>query len=143
MEIEYGGFWRRFLASIIDGILITAVSVGLLYGIIYWFLPDPDLEILEAIGDLVDGTFTLIYGLFLPVIWSGFTVGKKALGIKIQKVTGERVTIGTMLKRIILSTIVYGLSLGILFIVSLFMVLVREDRRTIHDFIAGTHVIKE
>ncbi|OZM55777.1 hypothetical protein CIB95_15555 [Lottiidibacillus patelloidae] len=143
MEIEYGGFWRRFLAAIIDGILISAVSFAVLYFILYWVLPNPDKEVLELIGELMDSTFTLLYSLFLPVIWTGYTVGKKALGVKVQKVTGEDVTFGTMLKRVVLSAIIYGISLGILMLVSLVMLIAREDKRTVHDFIAGTHVIKE
>jgi uncharacterized RDD family membrane protein YckC len=140
--IEYGGFWRRLFATIIDGILLSAIAFLFVYFFLYWILPATDKETMSAATDAMDSLFTLIYSILLPVIWSGFTVGKKALGVKIQKVNGEDVTLWTMIKRVIIATIVYILSLGILLIASFFMVILRDDKRAIHDFIAGTHVIR-
>jgi uncharacterized RDD family membrane protein YckC len=141
-NIEYGGFWRRFLASIIDGLISMAVGFSFVYFLLYWILPSPDEQVLEAAKEVTDSLFSLAYGIIVPVIWSGFTIGKKALGVKIQKVTGEEVTFWTMIKRVIIATIIYVISLGILLVVSFFMVIIRDDKRTIHDFVAGTHVVR-
>lgn len=46
----------------------------------------------------------------------------------------------TMIKRDLITGLVYGLTLGIAIIVSACMVGIREDKRAIHDFIAGTYV---
>lgn len=46
-----------------------------------------------------------------------------------------------MLMRVLVAGLVYVLTLGIGIIVSAFMVGMREDRRAIHDFIAGTEVV--
>ncbi|MCT8138407.1 RDD family protein [Anaerobacillus sp. CMMVII] len=84
--------------------------------------------------------FHRLYYLILPIVWYGYTIGKKALGIRIARVDGEKVGIGTMLLRDIVAGIVYVFTLGIGVIVSAFMVGLREDKRSIHDFIAGTYV---
>ena len=47
---------------------------------------------------------------------------------------------GTMLLRVLVGGSCIRLTLGIALIVSAFMVGIREDKRAIHDFIAGTYV---
>ena len=45
-----------------------------------------------------------------------------------------------MLLRVLVAGIVYGLTLGIALIVSVFMVVFRKDKRSLHDMMAGTYV---
>lgn len=85
----------------------------------------------------------LLYSIIVPVLWFGFTVGKRILGIRIVKVDGTNPGYGTMLMRVIVAGLVYILTLGIGVIVSAFMVGIREDKRAIHDFIAGTYVTSD
>lgn len=126
------GFWRRLLASILDGIIIgiPAAWVGYL-----------------IVGNMEENFYTgiieFLYTLLVPVFWMGYTIGKRILGIRIAKVNGDKVGIGTMLMRTIVSALVYAVTLGIGLIVSAFMVGLREDKRAIHDFIAGTYVTHE
>ncbi|QOS79348.1 RDD family protein [Paenibacillus sp. JNUCC31] len=78
----------------------------------------------------------------MPVFWYGRTIGKRICGIRIRKYdTHEPPGIGAMLMRVVVAGIVYAITLGIGFIVSVIMVAVREDKRAIHDFIAGTEVV--
>ncbi|KSU61506.1 hypothetical protein AS034_14255 [[Bacillus] enclensis] len=124
------GFGVRFVANIVDWLIIN--------------LP------LIIIAGLVTGDFSqdntfvstviFVYVLITPVLWKGYVVGKRIAGIRIVKKDGSNVHIGNMLMRTIVSGIVYGLTLGIGIIVSAFMVGIREDKRAIHDFIAGTYV---
>lgn len=126
------GFWIRFLANLIDGIIL-AVFTGLLSEVLYQsFLPPEGFTGL----DLVE----FLYYLLLPILWVGYTVGKKALGIRIARIDGGKVGIGTMLLRLFVSGLFFAFTLGIGVIVSAFMVGLREDKRGIHDFIAGTYV---
>ncbi len=82
----------------------------------------------------------LLYGLIVPVIWYGYTVGKRICGIRIVKLDGSNVGIGTMLLRDIVAGFVYVITLGIAVIVSGFMVIFRQDKRSLHDMIAQTYV---
>ena len=123
------GIWVRLLAMILDGLIIG--------------IP------LAVIGYLMTGNWeenpltnavSFVYSLLLPVFWYGYTVGKKILGIRIAKVNGEKLGIGAMLLRNIVGGLVYVVTLGIGAIVSAFMVGLREDKRSLHDMIAGTYV---
>lgn len=123
------GFWARFAAGILDGLIIgipLAIISYLLFG--SW-----DETPITSFGNL-------LYTLIVPVLWYGYTVGKKILGIRIAKMDGSKLGFGTMLLRVLVGGLVYGLTLGIAMIVSAFMVGIREDKRAIHDFIAGTYV---
>lgn len=131
MHSDAAGFWIRLVAVIIDGIII-----GIL-GSLFNALLGLDLNDGER-G--ITGLFEFLYGLIVPVLWTGYTIGKKAMGVRIVKLDGSDVTIGTMLMRTLVAGLVYAVTLGIGVIVSAFMVGLREDKRSIHDFIAGTYV---
>lgn len=126
------GFWVRLGAAILDVIII-----GMPLAIISYLVT----------GNAEDNAFTssvnLLYSVLVPVVWSGYTVGKKIVGVRIAKVNGEKLGFGTMLLRTLVGGLVYVLTLGLAAIVSAFMVGIREDKRAIHDFIAGTYVTYE
>ncbi|SES24062.1 Uncharacterized membrane protein YckC, RDD family [Psychrobacillus sp. OK032] len=123
------GFWARLGASLLDSLII-----GIPLAIISYLI----------VGDWEDTPITsfgnMLYSLIVPVLWYGYTVGKKMLGIRIVKVDGSKLGYGAMILRVIVSGLVYIFTLGIALIVSAFMVGIREDKRAIHDFIAGTYV---
>lgn len=126
------GFWIRLGASFLDGLIIgipLVIIAGALTG--NYDTDEPIAKILSA-----------LYSILLPVYWYGRTIGKRICGIRIQMYdTQESPKITTMLMRVLVAGIVYALTLGIGVIVSMFMVGMREDRRAIHDFIAGTEVV--
>lgn len=124
------GFWIRLGSIIIDGLLLIPLYlICMLLGV-----SDIGKEIFVNI-------INFMYYLIIPVIWSGFTVGKRAVGIKIVRIDGKKVGIGTTIKRYILASLVYAVTLGIAIIISSFMIGLRKDKRSIHDLIAGTQVI--
>ncbi|WP_397386841.1 RDD family protein [Paenibacillus sp. BIC5C1] len=132
IHLREAGFWIRFGANLLDGIIVSiplAIIVGVLTGNF-----DRDEPLAKLLGGL--------YSILLPVLWSGRTIGKRICGIRIRKYgTHEPPGIGTMLMRVVVAGLVYGITFGIGFIISVFMVAIREDKRAIHDFIAGTEVV--
>lgn len=126
------GFWRRFGASLLDGIII-----GIPLSLIAYLITG------KAEGEPVTNAISFLYSLLIPVFWYGYTIGKKLLGIRIVKMNGENVGIGAMLLRLLVGGLVYGITFGIAAIVSAIMVGVRADKRSIHDFIAGTYVTSD
>jgi len=125
------GFSKRFGASLLDA-LIVFFPIGL----IAIFLFEVDTSTNRFMPNLIQS----IYMIIVPVFWYGYVVGKRVMGIRVVKKDGSDVGIGTMLMRVIVSGIVYALTLGIGYLVSAFMVVLRKDNRAIHDFIAGTYV---
>lgn len=129
---EPAGFWIRLGAMILDSIII-----GVPLTILSYLLTG------ESDGPITN-IISFLYGLLLPIFWNGYTIGKKICGIRIVKVKdGLPPTILTMLLRNVVSALVYGITFGIAAIVSAVMVGVREDKRSIHDFIAGTEVLRD
>ncbi|WP_423406809.1 RDD family protein [Heyndrickxia sp. MSNUG] len=126
------GFWVRVGASILDG-LIIGIPIAIISYLVTGSAEDSGFS----------STLNLLYTLLVPVVWTGYTVGKKIVGVRIAKVNGEKLGFGTMLMRTVVSALVYLLTLGIGVIVSAFMVGLRKDKRAIHDFIAGTYVTYE
>ncbi len=126
------GFQSRFLARIIDVIIIFLVT-GILSTIIYGeFYNNESYYITDYLG--------LTYGIFVPVVWYGYTLGRRMAENRIVRMDRKKVGIGTMLLRELVTGLIYMLTLGIGLIVSAFMVGLREDKRAIHDFIANTYV---
>ncbi|WP_138751839.1 RDD family protein [Paenibacillus sinopodophylli] len=125
------GFWVRIGGSVLDGLI-----VGVPLFIISLILTGA-LEREEYVTDII----SFLYALLLPVFWRGYTIGKRICGIQIRRLNGEPPGIGTMLLRNVVSGLFYGITLGIGLIVSAFMVGLRDDKRAIHDFIAGTEVV--
>ncbi|GAA0595141.1 RDD family protein [Virgibacillus siamensis] len=131
MEKSRAGFWIRLGANILDGLLL-GVPIAILAVIFGLSVGD---------RDTINTVISVPYYLLLPVLWYGYTVGKRFCNIRIARKDGEKIGFGTMALRYIVGfIIVYGLTLGIAMIVSAFMVGLREDKRAIHDFIAGTYV---
>jgi uncharacterized RDD family membrane protein YckC len=103
----------------------------------------PLLIIAKATGDkYITDILSFLYALLTPIFWNGFTIGKRICGIRIVKVSdGQPPGLGTMLLRNVVTGLLYGVTLGIAAIVSATMVGARKDKRSIHDFIAGTEVV--
>ena len=125
-----GGFWVRFLANLLDAIII-GIPLGILSAIIggFWGEDEP-----------FTGLISFLYTLLLPILWYGYTVGKKIMGVRIVKVNGEKLGFWAMFLRTFVAGLLYGVTLGVALIISAFMVGLRDDKRGIHDLIAGTYV---
>ncbi|MDC3418461.1 RDD family protein [Aquibacillus salsiterrae] len=127
------GFWNRFGSALVDGIILSIV-ISLISAIVYGGFKNEGYNPIDLLSAL--------YYLIVPVIWSGYTIGRKVAGNRIVKLDGSNVTIGTMLMRYLVAGFVYIITFGIAFICSVFMVAIREDKRAVHDFIAKTYVTK-
>jgi uncharacterized RDD family membrane protein YckC len=123
------GFWKRLFAGVLDGIIVSA-PLAIIFGVIAGDWENENFSTL----------FNFLYMVIVPILWYGYTVGKRIMGIRIVRMDGKKLGIGTMLLRYLVAALVYAITLGIGFIVSAFMVGIRKDHRSIHDFIAGTYV---
>lgn len=127
------GFWIRFGALILDA-LIVGVPLTIIALVITGRTED------EYVTDIL----SFLYTLLTPIFWNGYTIGKRICGIRIVKVSdGLPPGLGTMLLRNVVAGLIYAITFGIAFIVSATMVGAREDKRSLHDFIAGTEVVYE
>jgi uncharacterized RDD family membrane protein YckC len=79
------GFWVRLGAAILDGLII-----GVPLAIISYLVTG------SAEDNIFTSTLNFLYTLLVPVVWAGYTVGKKIVGVRIAKVNGEKLGFGTM-----------------------------------------------
>jgi len=137
------GFWIRFLANFLDGLVLMVIYLPIAYLLFDISISDYFLgEEVNWGSTSLESIIGLCYFIILPMVLAGATLGKKATGIQIRKTDGSPLTWSTMLLRELLGKMVLAfISLGIIQIISAFMVGLREDRRSIHDLIAKTEVI--
>lgn len=121
---ESAGFLLRTLATVLDGLWISALTIAV------WMVSDQN-----QLASFVVVTLCGLGNLAGWALW-GTTPGKKALGLRVEDRRGEA-GIG-FLRALIRAAgyVVSGLTLGIGFL----MVAFRSDRRALHDRIAGTWV---
>ena len=123
--MEYVGFWRMFVAYIIDAVILGAVS-GILTVIM------GGQQTATWLGSVIGIIY--IVGFWT---WRGQTLGKMAMGVRIIKTDGSPIGIG----RAILRYIGYFVSTIIIFIGYL-MIAWDSNKQGLHDKIAGTYVVK-
>ncbi len=152
------GFWRRFLAAAIDG-LILGVSAFLL-GLVFF----AQFARLGGWGRAVGFVVALIYYGFLnSKVGSGQTVGKRLVRIRVVSADQAPISISRSFFRFfilgapcflngaafpprIFQSWIGGVVIGVIFGVggSIVYLLVfnRRNRRSLHDLIAGTLVVR-
>jgi uncharacterized RDD family membrane protein YckC len=143
-DIAYGGFWIRVVAYLIDGILLNIVFgiIGAIVGVS--MIPvDPTntdpMAGMEHMGrfQVVALVVTWLYFALMESSPRGATVGKMVLGLRVVDEQGNRISFARATGRFFakfVSTII--LMIGYL------MVAFTERKRSLHDMIAGTLVIK-
>jgi uncharacterized RDD family membrane protein YckC len=149
---HFGGFWMRFLAIIIDGIIIGVVGtiVTLPFGLAMGGAglrlgnnPDPAqvMAILPAIMGMVGLSFLIRMGLSMAyevyfLTTKGATPGKMALGLKVTRADGGPISIGLAVGRFFAKYLSF-LTFCIGFIIAGF----DREKRSLHDHICGTRVV--
>ena len=122
--VFYAGFWIRFAAYIIDAIILFIVGVVLAI----------------AAGGTTGAVLQIVVGIVYTVgFWTaqGATPGKMAVGIEITTVDGEPIDFGRALLRYI-----GYLASAIILLIGFLMIAFTGQKRGLHDYIAGTVVIK-
>ena len=121
------GFWIRFVAAIIDGIIVGVGYVILMFAMIA-------IE-MYALAMILSFIWALGYHIYFPSSDMMGTPGKALLGLKITDESGNKIGVGKAILRYI-GYIISGLVLYIGFIIVGFT----ENKRGLHDMVASTRV---
>ena len=116
------GFWRRFVAVFIDGILLAPFSY---------------LSLIAAGNSYAGFPLQIIYETILISQWGGYTVGKKVMGIRVVTTGGEQLDWVKSFIRAV-SKILSALAL----LIGYLWMLWDEKKQTWHDMIADTFVVE-
>ena len=122
---DYGGFWRRFFADSIDGIIL-----GMLFSVV------SVSAIPEDISDLLVLLTFLAYMIGFKV-YTGGTPGYQILQMKIIAINGAEVTVKQLSIRLF-SSLFSSMAFGLGFIWIAF----DKNRQAWHDKIAGTYIVR-
>lgn len=118
----FAGFWIRFVALLIDGLVLFAVG---------FILGGPDSGFL---GSTLVG---FLYNWLMIGFNDGRTLGKMAMGIRIARPDGSKVDLGTAAARAGMA-IVSGLAIGIGYLWAAW----DPENRTWHDMVADTRAFQ-
>ncbi|WLR52066.1 RDD family protein [Bacillus tianshenii] len=148
---QYGGFWRRFAASFIDGIILL-IPTELINFILFMMIVGGDVSSFiayetgqdlsmywgfEAIALTLTTIVNVIYFAKLHSSSWQATLGKRMLGMKVTTVEGERISFGRAVGRYF-AMILSAIPLMIGFMLAGWT----KKKRALHDFVAGTVVIR-
>jgi uncharacterized RDD family membrane protein YckC len=152
-QSRYGGFWIRFLARVIDGILLGIVGMiiriplmlvmgGVGLGLSSAQDPAAALAALPALfgaiglSILINVAVGFIYEVYF-LSSRGATPGKMALGLKVIRADGGPISVGLAVGRYF----AYILS-GFTFLIGFIIAGFDDEKRSLHDRICNTRVIK-
>ena len=154
--IEYAGFWWRFLAIIIDDIIISFVAgifiipIMGIFGLSIYSMSESGMDLGDSpmLWGSVVSMYTSIIIISLVINWLYFaimessktqgTVGKLLLKIKVTDYQYERITFGRATGRFF-GKYVSSFILMIGYIMAGFT----EKKQALHDMMASCYVIKE
>jgi uncharacterized RDD family membrane protein YckC len=151
--VAYAGFWLRFVAFIIDQLLLYFVGMILflpfaasmstgMRGMMTGRPPDvqtlfPMIHAMLRLALLRMVIHWLYYSLLESSAWQG-TLGKKALGLEVTDLDGNRISFGRATGRFF-AKIISSIILFIGYIMAGFT----EKKQALHDILAGTLVIRK
>lgn len=134
MPLHSAPLSRRFMASLVDGLIIASASA--LFGFIFWkvaAIRPPQVQFLSLAGGILAG-FWAVYQ-YLLIVYSASTPGLRCAGLELTRFDGSSTTRSLRRWRIFASYL-SALSLGMGYA----WVFLDEDALCWHDRITHTHL---
>jgi uncharacterized RDD family membrane protein YckC len=139
--LDYAGFWIRFGAKFIDGLVVTVLGmiIGFGIGLVLGggFDESGDPLAVNLVIQAVNLIIPAIYGTYFIGRY-GATLGKMACGIKVVRPDGGTISYPRALGRHF-AEYLSGLILAIGYIMAAF----DSEKRTLHDRICSTRVVRK
>lgn len=152
-EIINAGLWRRFAASIIDSFATAILSYALLIPLMLLFglsLSTLAQSEFASIGSSI-GFMIAQYGIsiLVPAIYFGWmhstssmaSLGKLAVGIKVVRTSGERISFWRSFLRYVAFAVFTLATCGLGVLISGLMVAFSQRKQGLHDMICDTLVV--
>jgi len=131
---QYGGFWIRFSAYVIDGVIVLISTLLASFLLRATYPADNTFVYADTIMSL---TIAWVYAAVLHSSSWQATLGKKLLGLKVVDYEGARISFGRATGRYF-AELLSLILLGIGFI----MVAFTKKKQALHDKMAGTLVVR-
>ena len=140
--MKYAGFWVRFCAAFIDGIVVNII--GMIVGFIVGFIVGMTLGSTEAVQGLA-GLLGGIIGIIISWLYFALmesspkqaTLEKQALGIKVTNLDGRSISFGQATGRYFAKFIS-----TLILLIGYVMAAFTKKKQALHDIMASTLVVK-
>jgi len=143
-QVRYGGFWIRFVAVIIDALVVgifvwpisamIALAIGVAGGVVA--MPTMGVHLVRGIvGFAFSACANWIYEAGMESSSKQATLGKMALGLKVTDLEGHRISFARATGRHFAKLVS-----GMILLVGYIMAGFTERKQALHDTIAGTLV---
>jgi len=132
----FASFWIRVGASLIDGVIIVGSMLLLMFVAMLSALMPPLMFLLLILVWIASIVGPWLYTALFESSAMQATPGKKAIGLKVTDLQGNRISFGRATGRYFAEWIT-----GMTFLVGYVMVAFTQKRQALHDMIAGTVVV--
>ncbi len=142
---DFGGFWARFAAKMIDGLILLGIGILLSEAVAALFyegtipVPPDWRGFLRAQGilSLINAIIAIWFSVYF-IRKHQATPGKRMLGLRVVRADGSPVGAGKIILRY------FGEQLsGILFMSGYVMAAFDDEKRALHDYLCDTRVVKD
>lgn len=134
--MDFGGFWIRFAARFIDGLIVGGVFTVLLLLIINTQSMETN-QVAQAFINLASFLTQIVYETFFLGRF-GATPGKMACGLRVVKANGENISYLRAFARF------WAMQLSSLIcLIGYIIAAFDSEKRALHDHICGTRVIRK
>lgn len=142
LRLAYGGFWQRFGAQVLDGLIYGIPAYAIFMAVMMYAVQlmqknpsDPPLLLLA--GYIPFYAFPILYEALMLSMKNGQTVGKMALRLRVVRPDGSPISTGQAWARAAMRLI-----LGCLVVVDFIPYFFTDEKSTLHDLVAGTRVVE-
>jgi uncharacterized RDD family membrane protein YckC len=146
----YGGFWLRVVATLLDGVVLSVVTMPIFFILIFPAViravneaqrgsQEPPVELISRIFAVIPLIWIanwLYDSLLTCSSWQG-TIGKRVLRMKVIDQAGNKISFGRATGRFFSKAFISGI-----FYVGYIMVAFTDRKQGLHDMIAGTLVVR-
>ncbi len=138
--MTYAGFWKRLVALLIDGLISSPVAspLYLALGQSPSARTTSSYTVWTAVGLVVGLVVGWLYYSFMESSPWQATLGKRAMGIQVTDLVGNRIDFGKATGRYFAKILSY-LTLFIGFLMAAFT----KRKQALHDMVAGTLVVNQ
>ncbi|HET8772395.1 MAG TPA: RDD family protein [Thermoanaerobaculia bacterium] len=142
-RLTYGGFWQRFGAQFLDGVIVgvpaAAIAVAVIVAVTFTAQQNEAATLLILLAYIPAYVFPVLYEALMLSTRDGQTIGKKVLKLRVVRPDGSSISTGQAWGRAVMRLILGVFCAGIVDYIVFFFT---EDKTTLHDMVAGTRVVE-
>ena len=156
-QYQLAGWWSRAGALVLDGLIVAvgALIILAVFGSVFsvGFFASEETGIASLVVGLLLSVvaIAIVALLYAPLMMdrtNGKTLGRMAVGIRVVRANGQRMTFGwAMLREVVVKSLLFGfagsVTFGLASLADYLWPLWDDENRALHDFIVDTRVVRD